>query len=333
MVNRRCNELFGRPMVDVIGKTDYDLCPKEAADTYRAHDLEVLSAGAPLEWEETASWPDGVHTYLAVKVPLRDASGVPYGLCGISTDITHRTKAEQERARLLREAQEALELRDEFLAIASHELRTPLTPLRLNMQLLQRHLQDPTLAAHPKTQSFHRLLEISSQQQERLSKLVEDLLDVSRISAGQLALHLTDVDLSALVRRSAQRSARRALGPGPWHRHPEGGAGPDLRSLRARGLDPELRGPRPWPLYHPPDRRGARRDRPCDQRAGPRRDVHSRAACRRVSPLAEEGKSPGRAAPWPCQVAYFPMKSINQFMAGRGVVFLIKPVFGFQVEP
>jgi predicted ATPase/signal transduction histidine kinase len=113
-------------------------------------------------------------------------------------------RAADERARLLGEAEEALEIRDEFLSIASHELLTPLTPLRLQMQLLQRHIKDPSFAAHPKAQGFYRLLDVSNHQIERLTRLVHDLLDVSRLRAGQLVLSLEDVDLTALLRDTAE---------------------------------------------------------------------------------------------------------------------------------
>ena len=204
LVNRRFEEIFSTTAAEIISKTDYALFPRDIAELYRRNDFKVLSATAAIEWEEPAFQSDGAHTYLSIKVPLRDSAGVPYGLCGISTDITHRAEAERERARLLREAQEALQIRDEFLSIASHELLTPLTPLRLQMQLFRRHIRDPAFAAHPKAQGFYRLLDISNHQLERLTRLVNDLLDVSRLSAGQLVLSLEDVDLAALARDTAE---------------------------------------------------------------------------------------------------------------------------------
>lgn len=198
-VNPPLEAMLQIPQEELIGKTDLEVFPKEFADAYRMNDLKVLSEGTPVEWEETAPQADGIHTYVSIKVPLYDAAGVPYGICGISTDITHRVEAEKERARLLKEAQEALQLREEFLSVASHELRTPLTPLRLQIQLLQRHLQESALASHAEARRFHKLLQMSMHHVDRLRKLVDDLLDVSRISAGQLELQLGDVDLSALV--------------------------------------------------------------------------------------------------------------------------------------
>jgi PAS domain S-box-containing protein len=95
LVNRRFEELFHVSRASVVGKTDYDVFPAERADAFRAFDKRVLEAGIPLEAEEVAPHDDGLHTYISVKCPLRDASGTPYGVCSISTDITERKQAEQ----------------------------------------------------------------------------------------------------------------------------------------------------------------------------------------------------------------------------------------------
>ncbi|MEQ6341193.1 MAG: PAS domain S-box protein [Gammaproteobacteria bacterium] len=80
----------------VKGKTDHDLFPKEVADTFRANDLKVADAKSSMTWEEVVPHDDGLHTYLAVKFPLHDATGTLYAICGMSTDITPRIQAEGE---------------------------------------------------------------------------------------------------------------------------------------------------------------------------------------------------------------------------------------------
>ncbi|MDI3291012.1 AAA family ATPase [Polyangium sp. 15x6] len=201
LVNRQLAEVLGRD--DAVGRTNAELFPADVAETLNDNDRKVLASMAPLEVEERMPLADGLHTHLSVKVPLRDATGAAYGVCGISTDITQRAEAEKERERLLHEAQEALRIRDEFLNIASHELNTPLTPLRLQVQLLRRRLGDPTLAANPRLQGLPRLLDIADHSVERLEKLVGELLDVVRIGAGKLSLALEDVDLTTLAREAA----------------------------------------------------------------------------------------------------------------------------------
>ncbi|MDC3962774.1 AAA family ATPase [Polyangium jinanense] len=202
LVNRRLAEVIGRD--DAVGRTNEELFPADIAESLSRNDRNVLASMAPLEVEEPMPFADGLHTHLSVKVPLRDATGAAYGVCGISTDITQRVEAEKERERLLHEAQEALRSRDEFLDIASHELNTPLTPLRLQVQLLRRRLEDPALSAHPRLQGLPRLLDIADHSVERLEKLVGELLDVVRIGAGKLSLKLEDVDLTTLAREAVE---------------------------------------------------------------------------------------------------------------------------------
>jgi signal transduction histidine kinase len=102
----------------------------------------------------------------------------------------------------VRELEEAISARDDFLSIASHELRTPLTPIRLTVQRLRRRGQDPA-AAVPKAVASQ--LETMDRQVGRLDTLINELLDVSRITVGRMDLELTEFDLCALVREVVAR--------------------------------------------------------------------------------------------------------------------------------
>ncbi|MBZ0157635.1 MAG: EAL domain-containing protein [Alphaproteobacteria bacterium] len=107
LINRRFEELFHISRKSAIGKTDYDLFPRETADSIHANDLKVLESGHAGEWEEEIPQDDTLHTYISIKYPLFDASGTPYVLCGISTDITERKRTE-ERIREIAHQQEAI---------------------------------------------------------------------------------------------------------------------------------------------------------------------------------------------------------------------------------
>ncbi|WP_223764870.1 HAMP domain-containing sensor histidine kinase [Corallococcus sp. AS-1-6] len=116
------------------------------------------------------------------------------------TELAHRTALYLENARLYREAREAVRQRDEFLGIASHELKTPLTPLSLKVQLLQK--QVVVLAREGKDVPTDRVadaLDVVQRQVRRLSGLVDNLLDVSRITAGRLRLELEEMDLASVA--------------------------------------------------------------------------------------------------------------------------------------
>jgi PAS domain S-box-containing protein len=96
LLNRHYEKLFDVRKEEAVGKTDHDLFPQYAADSFRAADRKVLKAGRSLEIEEVIPHRDGPHTYISIKFPLYDADGEPYGICSISTDITERMRAEQQ---------------------------------------------------------------------------------------------------------------------------------------------------------------------------------------------------------------------------------------------
>jgi signal transduction histidine kinase len=96
------------------------------------------------------------------------------------------------------ELQRAVRIRDDFLAMAGHELRTPLTSLHGSVETLLRAARQG-LFATPTPDRVQRMLNVIAKQDERLLHLVNNLLDVSRISEGRLELELEEVDLSALV--------------------------------------------------------------------------------------------------------------------------------------
>ena len=97
-----------------------------------------------------------------------------------------------QNARLLREAQAALRVREEFMSIASHELKTPLTPLKLTLFSMERRL------AQGQPVELSSVIK-SKRQVERLAGLVNDLLDVSRLELGRLTLHPAPLEVGHLV--------------------------------------------------------------------------------------------------------------------------------------
>ncbi len=106
LINRRYEELFHITNEEIIGKTDHDIFPQEAADAFREKDCRALEADAPIEEEEIVPHDDGSHTYISVKFPLY-RGGEPYSTCGIATDITERKLVEED----LRQARRLLEQR------------------------------------------------------------------------------------------------------------------------------------------------------------------------------------------------------------------------------
>lgn len=119
LINRQYETLFHITKDQIIGKTDYDVFPEEMSNALRENDRKVLEVGGPLEFEEIVPHDDGIHTYISIKFPLRDSSGVPYGVCGISTDVTARKQAEEQIHTL---TQELIASQENERQRISHEL-------------------------------------------------------------------------------------------------------------------------------------------------------------------------------------------------------------------
>lgn len=94
-INKRFEELFHITRERIVGKSDYDLFSPEMADQFRRNDERVIQGRQELLIEEVAPHDDGPHYYISAKFPLYDASNNLFGLCGISTDITERKRAEE----------------------------------------------------------------------------------------------------------------------------------------------------------------------------------------------------------------------------------------------
>ncbi|QSQ24194.1 PAS domain-containing protein [Pyxidicoccus parkwayensis] len=117
----------------------------------------------------------------------------------LAEDLARRAASSLDNGRLYMEARDAIRARDTFLSVASHELNTPLTSLTLNVQALRRDLDSRAPEAlSPKVVAVQRQL-------SRLSSLVRELLDVSRITAGRLRLEREELDLAALAREMVPR--------------------------------------------------------------------------------------------------------------------------------
>ncbi len=147
--------------------------------------------------------------HLCRALPELGVEGQPISWLGTFTDIEDQKRAELEREVLYREAVDAVRARDEFLSIASHELRTPLQTLKLQLELLLRAPKKDPLAVLTPEQLKTRL-ETASRQIDRLSRLISELMDISRIAEGRLKLEFEEVEFAALVRDIGERLAEDA---------------------------------------------------------------------------------------------------------------------------
>ncbi|MGE0525997.1 MAG: PAS domain-containing protein [Bdellovibrionales bacterium] len=136
--------------------------------------------------------------------PFYDEQGKLVRMAGVSVDITDKRRSELEHQQAL---SEAVRVRDEFISVASHELKTPLTSMQLQVQIAERAFKQGLnpFADEKKTRQFVGLLQ---RQISQLNRLVEDMLDVSRVSLKAVRLEKSRFDLADLAREVLDR-----LGP------------------------------------------------------------------------------------------------------------------------
>jgi PAS domain S-box-containing protein len=181
--------LVGTPLVDLVG---------ERAATVVAPLCERVLAGEAMEVELEIPYPSGPRFVHMSGAPTRDAAGVPDGCVAVLTDVTQGRRLEKERERALEELREADRRKDEFLAMLSHELRNPLAPILNAAEILER--------AGPGRDDLAIYHTLIARQARHMKRLLDDLLDLSRVSKGKIELQRERVELNVLVRQAVEVS-------------------------------------------------------------------------------------------------------------------------------
>jgi PAS domain S-box-containing protein len=182
----------GLKAADIKEESFWDCLHPDDRVEARANWQAGLRSGAPFERQvRIQRAADGSYRWhLARAVPEREAEGHIAGWIATATDIDDQKRAEDA-------LRKAVILRDDFLSVASHELRTPLTSLKLEVANLTRIARrDGGPDGAPRL--LAKVEKIDSQA-TRLHRLIDELLDVSRIAAGRLELHVEQVDLAQIV--------------------------------------------------------------------------------------------------------------------------------------
>ncbi|MBK7660521.1 MAG: PAS domain S-box protein [Betaproteobacteria bacterium] len=218
--------IVGQPLERIAGRLREDLMPADIAFALRANDLEVLSSGEPMRFQETHAGTDGRHLYQSAKFPVRDASGSVSGVGSISVDVTELVRARErladanrvledrvaERTRELTIARDralaADRVKSLFLATVSHELRTPLNSIIGFTGVMLAGLPGPLNAEQSKQLS---IVEASS---KHLLQLINDVLDLSKIEAGEFQVAAEDFPLHGLVQAGLEAFAADASARG-----------------------------------------------------------------------------------------------------------------------
>src|SRR5262249_45925814 len=184
---RSCQSLYEQP------RSFLDAVHPEDRERVRVASLEKHGRGEPTDEEYRVIRPDGTVRWVRDRAfPVKDAAGHVYRMVGIAEDFTEKKRAEET-------LKEADRRKDEFLATLAHELRNPLAPIRNAVELLRQTDGDATLIGKARS--------IIERQLGQIVRLIDDLLDISRITRGKLQLRKERVELAVVV-RSAIEAAR-----------------------------------------------------------------------------------------------------------------------------
>jgi signal transduction histidine kinase len=208
LANPQYRKMVGRD--DIVGKTYREAFP-EVANTVMPGILDhVYQTGEPFVTHElrvpldrgSGAAPEDRYYRFNIE-PMRDTAGRVYGMFSVALDITDQVQARQimeqthaEREALLAELQAASRTKDEFLAMLGHELRNPLSPIVTAIELMKMNATGHAEGVLLVERQVHHLI-----------RLVDDLLDVARITRGQLVLVRERVELSAVVARAIETAS------------------------------------------------------------------------------------------------------------------------------
>jgi PAS domain S-box-containing protein len=190
--NTGAQRVFGYTADEVVGKPINILIPDDRQDEEPLI-LQQLREGKRIDHYETVrKAKDGHLIHVSVTVsPIRDETGKVVAASKIARDITFQKKAEEELRQAKELAESANKAKDHFLSILSHELRTPLTPVLAEMSFLEQNVHFP--------QEFREHIAMVRRNIETEARLVDDLLDVTRITRGKVDLRPETVDINDVV--------------------------------------------------------------------------------------------------------------------------------------
>ncbi len=216
--NKGAERMFGYTSEEMVGQPVMKLVPTNRAQEENEI-LERLRRGERIEHYETVRQrKDGTTLDVSLTVsPIRDARGKIIGASKIARDVTDRklaeaaSRAHEGRLRQAEQqardaAERANQSKDDFLAALSHELRTPLTPV---LAILSTVGQD-----HPVSVELAADLEIARRNIELEMRLIDDLLDLTRVTRGKLELHVESVALEQLIENGRRHLCGRVKSKG-----------------------------------------------------------------------------------------------------------------------
>jgi signal transduction histidine kinase/ActR/RegA family two-component response regulator len=196
VVNKPFERTFGGRKLRGVRQAELDPTGENAKDLHR-----VIQTGRSMQNHERAvhfDWEgSGVATtryFDLTMAPMRNGDGGIDGVMSFTIDVTEQVLARKRMEEARTQAEHANRAKDEFLAMLGHELRNPLAPILTALELME--LRDPA--------AFQRERTVISRQVRHVVRLVDDLLDVSRITRGSVELHREELDLADIVGKAIE---------------------------------------------------------------------------------------------------------------------------------
>jgi PAS domain S-box-containing protein len=193
LINRKYEELYGVTYEQVRGRTAAEVHTPARTELFDAKDSEEIDAAEPIEHEVTIQTKDGDAILSSVLFPVHDDSGEMTAFGGIEIDITDRKRVAMELEQAKDIALKATEAKSQFLANMSHELRTPMNAIIGFTRVVMRRSKD---RLDPKQFENLQKIQVSA---EHLLSLINDILDLSKIEAGEVTVRPTEFALEPVI--------------------------------------------------------------------------------------------------------------------------------------
>lgn len=193
IINRKFEQMCNMPRELLIGKTDYEVFPKEEADKYRRDDMEAATytEDAPMLIHEIVTSPDrDVNTHLQTVKFSFSFKGKKLLIC-VGNDVTLQHQMMNQLKEALSRAEQADKLKTQFIANMSHEVRTPLNSIVGFSQLISE------TTSREKQEEYNRIIVVNT---HLLLNLFEDVLDLSMLDSGNMRFNYTTLNFPGMFR-------------------------------------------------------------------------------------------------------------------------------------